>query len=203
LVTIPHRFETCGAGAEGVAAAGATVAAASAAAIIPVTASVRTAASLPSSWGYPRCVGKTRADSWTEYALRTLARAGYRSSEPRQTVIEAVASRGCSVSARDIADELRDEGSGIGLASIYRTLELLDKMKLVQRFDVGEGVARYEPAHASGEHHHHLVCDSCGNVTAFEDSDLEHAIERLSHRVDFDIDAHDVTLHGECPACRP
>jgi Fe2+ or Zn2+ uptake regulation protein len=45
------------------------------------------------------------------------------------------------------------------------------------------------------------VCDSCGNVTAFEDSDLERAIDHLSRRVDFAIDAHDVTLRGECPAC--
>ena len=74
-------------------------------------------------------------------------------------------------------------------------------MGLVERFEVGEGVARYEPADPGGDHHHHLVCDRCGNVTAFEDPDLERAIDRLSGRVDFAIDAHDVTLRGECPAC--
>jgi Fur family ferric uptake transcriptional regulator len=72
----------------------------------------------------------------------------------------------------------------------------------VQRFDVGEGIARYEPAHPSGEHHHHIVCDSCGTVEQFEDDALELAIGRLSKRVDFTVAAHDVTLHGECPACR-
>jgi Fur family ferric uptake transcriptional regulator len=46
------------------------------------------------------------------------------------------------------------------------------------------------------------VCDTCGEVSAFEDSDLEHAIERLASRVDYAIDAHDVTLRGECPTCR-
>jgi Fur family transcriptional regulator, ferric uptake regulator len=146
-------------------------------------------------------VAKIQTDGWAEHALRTLTDAGYRFSEPRQVVIEAVASRGCSVSARDIADVLHDEGSRVGLASIYRTLELLDKMRLVQRLDTGEGIARYEPTHPSGEHHHHLICDSCGNVRPFEDAGLEQAIERLSERVDFAIDAHDVTLHGECPAC--
>lgn len=141
------------------------------------------------------------ADDWTEHALRTLAAAGYRSSEPRQTVIEAMAGRGCSVTAREIADVLRDEDSRIGLASIYRTLDLLDRTGLVQRFEVGEGSARYEPAYPSGEHHHHIVCDSCGSVTAFEDEALEQAIERLSERVNHSVNAHDVTLHGECPAC--
>jgi Fur family ferric uptake transcriptional regulator len=105
------------------------------------------------------------------------------------------------VTAKEIADLLEEQGRGVGLASIYRALDLLDRMRLVQRFDVGEGVARYEPAHPGGEHHHHLVCQSCGNVSAFEDPGLERAIEKLSRRVDYAIDAHDVTLRGECPAC--
>jgi Fur family transcriptional regulator, ferric uptake regulator len=146
-------------------------------------------------------VSATAAGGWTDHALRTLGRAGYRSSAPRAAVIDAIAELGCSVTAREIADLLREKGTGVGLASIYRALELLDRMKLVKRFDVGEGVARYEPAYPGGEHHHHLVCDTCGNVTAFEDADLERAIRRLSRRVDFAIDAHDVTLRGECPAC--
>ena len=50
--------------------------------------------------------------------------------------------------------------------------------------------------------HPHLVCERCGEVTAFEDRELEQAIEELSTRVDYAIDAHDVTLRGECPACR-
>ena len=63
-------------------------------------------------------------------------------------------------------------------------------------------MARYEPAHPSGEHHHHVVCDSCGTVEPFEDAALERAIHRLSDKVSFDVAAHDVTLHGTCPACR-
>jgi Fur family transcriptional regulator, ferric uptake regulator len=146
-------------------------------------------------------VATSRADAWAEHALRTLAQAGYRSSEPRQTVIETIAGQGCSLTAREIADVLRDEGSSIGLASIYRTLDLLDRTGLAKRFEVGEGSARYEPAYPSGEHHHHIVCDSCGNVVPFEDDGLEQAIERLAGRVEFAVNAHDVTLHGECPAC--
>jgi Fur family transcriptional regulator, ferric uptake regulator len=141
------------------------------------------------------------AMDWATHTRRTLARAGYRSSAPRAAVVDALAELGCSVTARQIADRLNQGGRAIGLASVYRALELLEGMGLVQRIDLGEGVARYEPAHRSGEHHHHLVCDNCGSVTAFEDADLERAIERLSRRVDFAIDAHDVTLRGECPVC--
>jgi len=146
-------------------------------------------------------VSATTASAWTDHATRALADAGYRSSAPREEVIRALAELRCSVTAREIADLLGERGSGVGLASIYRALELLDRNGLVQRFDVGEGVARYEPAMPGGDHHHHLVCDSCGTVEAFEDDALERAIHGLSGKTEFRIAAHDVTLHGECPAC--
>jgi Fur family transcriptional regulator, ferric uptake regulator len=139
--------------------------------------------------------------AWEHHAQSVLSRAGYRASAPRAAVLRALAELGCSVTAKEIADLLEEQGRPVGLASIYRALDLLDRMRLVQRFEVGEGVARYEPAHPGGGHHHHLVCQSCGNVSAFEDPGLEKAIERLSRRVDYSIDAHDVTLRGECPAC--
>ena len=142
------------------------------------------------------------AESWTDHAAQVLSAAGYRSSAPRNEVIGAVAELRCSVTAREIADLLRERGSSVGLASIYRALDLLDRHGLVQRFDVGEGVARYEPAMPGGDHHHHLVCDSCGTVEPFEDEALEEAIHGLSGKTAFSIAAHDVTLHGECPACR-
>jgi Fur family ferric uptake transcriptional regulator len=144
---------------------------------------------------------KAVVSEWQSHAQATLAGAGYRSSAPRSAVVEALAELHCSVTAKEIADLLDEQGRAVGLASVYRALDLLDRLRLVQRFDVGEGIARYEPAHPGGEHHHHLVCQSCGNVSAFEDPGLERAIEKLSRRVDYAIDAHDVTLRGECPSC--
>ena len=122
---------------------------------------------------------------WSGHARRALESAGYRSSTPRAAVVEAVAELGCSVTAREIADLLAQRGQGVGLASI----------------EVGEGAARYEPLQPGGEHHHHLVCERCGEVSAFEDRALERAIERLSSRVDYAVGGHDVTLRGECPDC--
>ena len=119
---------------------------------------------------------------WTQHAQRELEREGYRLSGPRSAVVETLADLGCSVTAKEIADSLHDRGQDIGVASIYRTLELLDKLRLTRRVDAAEGVARYEPVNPSGEHHHHIVCDTCGEVSAFEDSDLERAIERLAGR---------------------
>jgi Fur family transcriptional regulator, ferric uptake regulator len=139
---------------------------------------------------------------WTAHAYRTLEDDGFRMSAPRSAVVEVLDDLGCSVTAKEIADRLRARGEDVGVASIYRTLELLDRLRLARRVDAAEGVARYEPVDPGGDHHHHLVCDSCGEVSAFEDSGLEQAIERLAHRVDYTVDAHDVTLRGACPACR-
>jgi Fur family transcriptional regulator, ferric uptake regulator len=152
--------------------------------------------------GIVAAVSARARKNWVAHTLRTLERAGYRSSGPRVAVVEALGRQGCSVTAREVADLVGERRTGVGLASVYRALELLDRMKLVQRFEVGEGMARYEPAYPSGEHHHHLVCERCGAVTAFEDDELEHAIEQVAGRVDFSIDGHDVTLRGQCPDCR-
>jgi Fur family ferric uptake transcriptional regulator len=139
---------------------------------------------------------------WTGHARATLERDGYRLSAPRSAVVECLADLGCSVTAKEIGDCLRERGEDIGVASIYRTLDLLHSLRLARRVDAAEGVARYEPVDPSGDHHHHIVCESCGEVSSFEDGELERAIERLSDRVDFAIAAHDVILRGKCPGCR-
>ena len=139
--------------------------------------------------------------TWSEHALLSLERAGYRSSAPRTAVVGALEEVDCGVTAREIGDLLDRRGDRVGVASVYRALEVLEEEGLVQRFDVGDSAARYEPALPSGEHHHHLVCERCGEVTAFEDEGLERAISRLARRVDYAIDGHDVTLTGKCPEC--
>jgi Fur family ferric uptake transcriptional regulator len=106
------------------------------------------------------------------------------------------------LSASEIADQLRAGGREVGVATVYRTLELLESMRLVQRLDIGGGSARFEPALPGGEHHHHhLVCDRCGRVTPFEDARLERAIADLGRRLDHSVGDHDVILRGECPRC--
>ena len=82
------------------------------------------------------------------------------------------------MSAHEIHDGVRAAGGRVGIASVYRVLETLLEQRLVQRVDVGDGMARYEPAQADGHHHHHLVCDDCGRVQPFSDETLERALER-------------------------
>jgi Fur family transcriptional regulator, ferric uptake regulator len=138
---------------------------------------------------------------WTTHALATLEREGYRPGAARRTVVELLGRQRCCLSAKEITEQLRAEGSGVGLASVYRALEVLDELRLVQRLDAGEGVVRYEPAHAGGDHHHHIVCDTCGGVATYEDDQLERAIGELAGRLSWSVDSHDVVLRGRCPRC--
>jgi Fur family ferric uptake transcriptional regulator len=66
---------------------------------------------------------------------------------------------------------------------------------------VGEGQTRFERVNPSGHHHHHLVCDQCGRLVAFDDPGLERAIDKLSDRLGVRVVSHEVLLRGDCGAC--
>lgn len=141
-------------------------------------------------------------EAWAEHAAAQIAAAGHRAGGARTAVIESLAGQTCCRSAQEIFDQLRGDGRRVGIASVYRVLDLLVSLGLVQRLDLGGGISRYEPALPGGEHHHHLVCVECGEVRPFEDPRLESAIEQTAARSDFTIDGHDVVLRGHCPDCR-
>jgi Fur family ferric uptake transcriptional regulator len=138
---------------------------------------------------------------WTEHAHTVLARAGLRRGGARERIIELLAQEPCALSAVEIEDALRAGGARIGRASVYRVLELLVEHGLVERVAVGRGLSRFERALADGEHHHHLVCEHCGRLVAFDDPALERAINRVSERLGARVAHHDITLHGACPDC--
>lgn len=140
--------------------------------------------------------------SWKEHALETLRRAGTRAGGARNAVVGVLDAQDCCASAQEIFDRLRGGGRGVGLTSVYRTLDQLASLGLVARVDVGDGVARYERADPGGDHHHHLVCGDCGRVVAFEDTPLEEALARVGERLGYAVDAHDVVLKGACADCR-
>jgi Fur family transcriptional regulator, ferric uptake regulator len=143
------------------------------------------------------------ARSWTEQTLGALEGGGRRRGGAREAVVELLGRQHCCLTAQEIFDALRSEGRGVGIASVYRVLDLLTEKGLLQRIDVGAGIARYEPVLASGEHHHHLVCEGCGKVEAFADEELETAIHRVERRTGYSVAGHDVVLRGACAACAP
>src|SRR5207245_46665 len=92
---------------------------------------------------------------WREHAFHVLSSAGHRNAQARRTLVDFLDEQPCALTAREIDDALRAQGRGVGLATVYRNLELLVDLKLVGRLDVGQGVTRYERLLPSGEHHHH------------------------------------------------
>jgi Fur family ferric uptake transcriptional regulator len=138
---------------------------------------------------------------WAKDAVNALASAGYRRGGARSAVVELLARQNCCLSAQEIHDHLRRARRPVGIASVYRALETLVELRLVKRVDAGDGIARFEPAAADGDHHHHLVCRDCGKVEAFSDSRLERAIDRVAGGLGYSVDEHEVVLTGACADC--
>ena len=123
--------------------------------------------------------------------LVRLRDASGRSGAARRLVVELLGEQDCCLSAHEIHDRVRARGARVGIASVYRALDGMAELGLVQRVDLGDGIARFEPAHADGDHHHHLVCDGCGKVEPFEDPTLESAIERVADGRGYVVAAHE------------
>jgi Fur family ferric uptake transcriptional regulator len=146
--------------------------------------------------------GHAHDTAWATQALTNLQAQGLRNGGARRIVIEHLGAQPCCRSAQEIFDGIRAGGGRIGIASVYRALDQLVELRLLQRVDLGDGIARFEPAHTGGEHHHHLVCDGCGKVEPFYDPGLEQALEQAASRLDYGMRAHEVVLHGDCGGCR-
>jgi Fur family transcriptional regulator, ferric uptake regulator len=103
-------------------------------------------------------------------------------------------------SAQEIHEELRRDGKGIGLTTVYRTLQnLAESGQLdVLRTDSGEAVYR----RCSNHHHHHLVCRSCGRTVEVEGPAVESWAQRVAEEYEFTEVSHTVEIFGRCAACR-
>ena len=148
--------------------------------------------------------------AWAEGARSMIRRAGHRRSGPREVLIELFAREDCALTVQEIDKQLKawiEKGAvdrAVGVASLYRGVEVLQDLRLITRVDVGDGVARYEraPLAQDDHHHHHFVCDTCGLLVPFDDDALEDAISALESRFGFQTKEHEVVLRGVCLACR-
>ena len=162
-----------------------------------------------------------------ERAEATLSAAGHKRGGARRAVLELLDRQSCALTAVEIEDTLREDASRqnapredalqesplgqvaqrggrrrpVSRASVYRILDELEGLRLVQRVETGQAMVRYERVHEHSEHHHHLVCDSCGLVMPFADEALERAIDELSAKVPLAVSEHEIVLHGACEEC--
>lgn len=126
-----------------------------------------------------------------------MTKIGIRYTKPRKLVFEALEHLSKPVSANEINDYLKNR---IDLTSVYRTLSLLVKSEMVNVILFGEGKKRYE-LKSKNEHHHHLVCEKCGDV---EDVEMKESIllESVKERSKFVIKKHNLEFFGLCPDCQ-
>jgi len=120
----------------------------------------------------------------------------------REVVADAVFSSDEHLSVEDIEVELRARGERIGKATIYRTLDLLVRSRLVEVHDFGEGFKRYEHRLSSRPVHEHLICLECGSVTEFESHELYGVENRVRSAYGFQPIRRRLEIYGLCKACQ-
>lgn len=139
---------------------------------------------------------------WVARAEAALTASGRKRGGARRALLELLDEQRCALTALEIEDALR-EGSAraVSRASVYRILDELEGLGLVQRVETGQAMVRYERVCGHEDHHHHLVCDECGVVIPFSDPALERAITSLAERVPLRVSEHEIVLHGACADC--
>jgi Fur family transcriptional regulator, ferric uptake regulator len=128
----------------------------------------------------------------------------YKVTPQRQKILQVfVDHQERHLSAEDAYMLVKEATPDIGLATVYRTLEMLEELGFLHRIEFGDGKSRYELANDDSSHaHHHLICLSCGTVKEFGDDLLETLESFVSRTADFQITDHQVKFYGYCRECR-
>lgn len=131
---------------------------------------------------------------------------GLKVTQQRLLVLQALAANsGSHMAAEDIYELIREDYPDIGLATVYRTLQLLLEMQLVDRINLDDGCVRYEIGHLfegdTKHNHHHLICRTCGKVLPFEDDLLEELERHIEEDTGFHVLDHELKFYGQCKEC--
>lgn len=132
----------------------------------------------------------------------------YRLTPQRRLVLEIfMENKEQHLSAEELYQLSRDKGEEIGLATIYRTLELLEELGLLQKMNFGDGRSRYEMVQTDMQdrhhhHHHHLICLECGRILEVEEDLLSQLEQVVEKKHNFQIINHYLQFFGYCPSCQ-
>ncbi len=132
--------------------------------------------------------------------LESLKEHGYRLTEARRAVVEVVATSKRALSPLEVYEIARRRYPALGLVSVYRTLEMLSALHLVQRVHQEDGCNAYLPSFEG--HQHLLICERCHRVEYFDGDDLEALFVRVGEQTGFEIRSHWLQLFGLCQACK-
>ncbi|MGR6836297.1 Fur family transcriptional regulator [Syntrophomonas erecta] len=126
----------------------------------------------------------------------------YKLTPQRAAVLEVMMDNpGRHLSAEEVLIKARGKFPGIGIATIYRTLEKLADMDVLYKTMFESGKYRYELSVDDKHQHHHIICLKCGSITEVEE-DLLHELEGALEDRGFDIVDHELKFYGYCPTCR-
>lgn len=131
--------------------------------------------------------------------LTQLQENGYRLTEARRAVVEAVAGTDRALTPMQVFDIARRQNPMLGLVTVYRTLEKLEELHLIQRVHQPQGCQAFIAA--SQAHQHLLLCQNCGEVKYFEGDDLDALILAISEKTGYQIREHWLQLFGLCGNC--
>jgi Fur family ferric uptake transcriptional regulator len=123
-------------------------------------------------------------------------------TKQREAIAHVVFSSPDHLSVDEVEDQLRAEGTRIGKATIYRTLDLLVRARLVVEHDFGEGFKRYEHRFAQETVHEHLICLECGRVTEFESWEVQEVKAEITQKHGFQPIRHKLEIYGLCRQCQ-
>jgi len=131
-----------------------------------------------------------------------LIRSPYKLTSQRRAVVDLLEQRrGEHLTAEEIYMEVKKSEPGIGLATIYRTLELLVNLDILSRGSFDDGKYRYEFYEDDRHHHHHFICLDCGRIDEIGEDDLQPLENALEGR-GYQIVDHSLKLYGYCPTCK-
>lgn len=132
--------------------------------------------------------------------LEKLQENGYRLTDSRRTVVEIVAGSERALSPLEVYDLARAKHAGLGLVTVYRTLEKLEELGLIQRVHQPQGCQAFVAAFNG--HQHLILCSKCGKVQFFAGDNLETLIQTIGQQTGYVIQDHWLQLFGLCDDCR-
>ena len=128
---------------------------------------------------------------------------GYKLTPQRRAIVDIIVGKeGEHLTAEEIYDEVKKICPEIGLATVYRTVLLLEEIGFVFKLDLNDGCSRYELVHSEEAHrHHHLVCNNCKSVYEVKDDLLDELENNIEQTYGFKILDHSVKFYGLCAKC--
>lgn len=128
---------------------------------------------------------------------------GFKLTTQRRGILDVIMeNKNKHLSSEEIYDLVKRKYPEIGLATVYRTLQLFEELGLVYKLNFDEGRNRYELYQEDAHQHHHLICLKCGNVIEMEGDLLEDLEKLIEKTKNFEIVDHNVKFYGYCSNCR-